>query len=205
MLILTGIFLALLAVCLVILLAGWWRRGRVKPALILAFVIILSSGLLYALLGSPRIIEPLMSYERNKQVMEQQVATYSMLVSSEPENIEAWLYLAQAHQDLGQYHQAAEGFRQAVLLSKGNPRIVMAYAEALILQDEGVVNEQARKSIEVALMIDPQLPIARYYHAIWLLQENRHQEAMQKMKSLYQDLPEDSQLRRVMDKQIGKE
>lgn len=194
----------LLALVLTLLLLPMWRAGERKAAKQLAFAITAGSVLLYALWGSPRVVPQAMERSAELHALQKQIKVTSALIKENPNNLEAWLTLAQAFSDSGDYAAAANGFKQAVLISKGQPRIIMAYAESLILQAEGVVTPAAKKSIDIALMIDPKLPLARYYQAVWLLQENRQPEAMAMMKTLYNELPEDSSLKRRMKDSIGR-
>ncbi len=196
---------ALLATVLVILLLPMARAGEKKSALRYAAIISMSSLLLYALWGSPRVVAPMMERSAELQALQEQIKVTSALIKENPNNLDAWLTLAQAFSDSGDYTAAANGFKQAVLISKGHPRIIMAYAESLILQAGGEVTPAAKKSIDIALMIDPKLPLARYYKAIWLLQEKRQPEAMEMMKTLYHELPDDSSLKKRMKAQIGRE
>ena len=170
----------------------------------IATFVLLGSIALYAAVGSPRVVPLALEYNARIKELHEQIKVTSALIKEHPDNLEAWLTLAQAFSDSGDYAAAANGFKQAVLLSKGHPRIIMAYAEAIIMQAEGVVTDQAKKSIDIALMMDPNLPLGRYYTAVWLLQENRQSEAMAMMKKLYRELPEDSSLKKKIKSQIGK-
>lgn len=195
---------ALLLVTLAVVLTPLWRSGARKMALLLALALSLAISAIYAHLGSPRLVELADARNVEMQALYEQIRVTSALVKAQPQNLEAWLTLSQAFFDVGDYAAAANGFKQAVLLSKGHPRIIMAYAESLIMQDGGAVGAQAKKSIDIALMIDPKLPLARYYNAVWLLQAGKQQEAMQEMKTLYHELPEDSSLKKRMKEQIGR-
>jgi len=179
------------------------RGGQRKQALWLGLCIVIASVVLYAVLGSPRVIPEASAHMARLRELREQIEVTSAIIQKNPKNLEAWLTMSQAFSDSGDYAAAANGFKQAVLVSKGHPRIIMAYAEALVLQADGVVTQPAKKSIDIALMISPDLPLARYYQAVWLLQENRQPEAMIIMKKLYHELPDDSSLKRRMKAQIG--
>jgi cytochrome c-type biogenesis protein CcmH len=204
-----SLMIASMAILLLLVLAPLCvpmiRSGQKKQAYILALFIFVASIGLYALWGSPRVVPEATRYHVRIQELYQQIEENSALIKQNPQNLEAWLTMAQAFSDAGNYEASARGFKQAVLLSKGHPRIIMAYAESLISQQGGMVSEQAKKSIDIALMLSPDLPLARYYNAVWLLQENRNSEAMKEMRKLYNELPEDSSLKKRMKEQIGRE
>ena len=195
----------LLVAVLALLLLPMARSGAWRAAAPLAVLVSVSSVLLYALFGAPRVVPLADAHHAEIKALHEQIGVSSTLVKQQPENLEAWLTLSQSYADIGDYARAATGFRQAVLLSKGHPRIIMAYAEALIMQEGGRVTPAAKKSIDIALMIDPKLPLARYYKAVWLLQNDRQPEAMEVIKTLYHELPDNSSLKKRMKAQIGRE
>lgn len=159
---------------------------------------------LYALWGSPKVVPLVVAHNERIQELRKTIEVTQALIKANPNNLEAWLTQAQAFADSGDYKAAANSYKQAVLLSKGNPLLIMAYAEALVAANNGVVDAQAKKSIDIALMIDSHLPVARYYNAIWLLQNNETEEAMKNMKELYYELPDDSSLKKKINEQIGR-
>lgn len=204
MILLFAALFALLGATLAIVFLGGLKHDRKGALYCMAFVA-LSSAALYAALGSPRIAEPAREYNKKADELAGKITQSAEAIKKNPKDLEAWLIMAQAFSDSGDFKAAANGFKQAVLISRGEPRIIMAYAESLILDQGGVVSPQAKKSIDIALMIDPKLPIARYYQAIWLLQEERNEEAMKMMKELFAELPDDSKLKQRMKAQIGRQ
>lgn len=190
-------------------LLAWllWPNIRAKQhrfcARISACVVVLAAAL-YLYVGAPRVIAPLSVHNAFVKKATDIKNVYLPIVAEKPNDLEARLFLGQAYFDLGAFTESAAQFKQAVLLSKGEPRIIMAYAEALIMQENGVVSAVSKKSIDIALMIDPKLPLARYYKAVWLLQEGKQEEAMAMMKALYAELPDDSSLKKRINAQIGR-
>lgn len=175
-----------------------------KQVVLLGAAVLVASFGLYALWGSPRVVPLVTAHHERLDELRQTIQLSEALIKQNPQNLEAWLTLAQAFADSGDYKAAANGYKQTVLLSKGNPQLIMAYAEALIMQNDGAIDASAKKSIDIALMIDPALPVARYYYARWLLQEGQMEDAMKTMKTLYHELPDDSPLKRKIDAQIGR-
>ena len=178
-------------------------RGKKFAGLTAVFLLVSSAGL-YALWGTPQLVEPVAKHHADVQALREIIVISEALIKENPNNLEAWLNLAQAFADSGQYAAAAKAYKQCVLLSKGNPLLIMAYAEALIAGNDGVVGADAKKSIDIALMIDKKMPVARYYNAIWMLQNEQTAEAMETMKTLYHDLPDDSKLKQKINEQIGR-
>lgn len=181
-----------------------YRVGQMRQAAILGTTLLVFSSLLYVYWGAPRIVPAAAEHHARMQDLREIIKVSEAIIQKEPRNLEAWLNLAQAFADSGDYAAAANGYKQTVLLSKGNPLLITAYAEALIATNNGLVTDQAKRSLDIALMIDKELPAARYYKAIWLLQQGQQQEAMGMMKALYHELPEDSALKRKINEQIGR-
>ncbi len=201
------IYVAILLFLIVVIAAACYplyhTRGKKFAAIVAVFLFITSAGL-YAIFGSPQLVEPVTKHHADVQVLREIITVSETIITQNPNDLEAWLNLAQAFADGGQYTAAAKAYKQCVLLSKGNPLLIMAYAEALIAANEGVVGADAKKSIDIALMIDKKLPVARYYHAIWLLQNEQTEQAMKAMKTLYHELPDDSKLKKKINEQIGR-
>lgn len=194
---------ALLLLTLALLLWPMMRRDN-KQAMCIAVVVSVMSLGLYAIWGSPRVVPLADLHQSQMRGLYKIVSENSKIIKTNPDDVEAWLRLSQAFSDIGDYAAAVNGFKQAVLASKGHPRIIAAYSEALIMQAGGEVTPQAKKSLDIALMMDKEMPIARYYQAVWLLQQERNDEAMAMMKKLYHELPEDSSLKKRMKEQIGR-
>lgn len=178
-----------------------------QKGFLLAISVLLFIGTagIYAMLGAPSIIPLLDKYHAKMAEAHKTALQQSETVKANPKDLAAWVGLGQSYMQGGQYKQAAEAFKQAVLLSQGNPLIILAYASAMISEAGGKVTDEAKKSLEMVLLQQPENPEARYLLALRLLQEGKTQEAMAKMKELYRSLPEESPIKAMINKQIGRE
>ncbi len=199
-----------LALSLMLLLSPLLLKHELTSQLKIRFVCCFSvvfcvlALLIYGYLGSPRII-PLIA-ERNAR-MEQlklSINANSATVKTNPKNLGAWIELGQDFLETGQFSAAANAFKQSVLLSGGNPKLLLAYAKSLIRANNEKVSEDAKKALEMVLLQDKQNPDARYFMAIYKLENGKMQEAMSEMKSLYKSLPDDSPLKAAINRQIGR-
>jgi cytochrome c-type biogenesis protein CcmH/NrfG len=82
--------------------------------------------------------------------------------------------------------------------------LILAYTKAQVMQADGKVTDEAKKGLEIVLMIQPENPDARYFMALRKLQDGQTSEAMGDMKALYKSLPADSPLKATIDRQIGR-
>lgn len=179
------------------------RRERLLVVAAGLFFFIAAFGI-YFIVGAPQIVPLLQMREQKMAAVKTSLLENSAAVKADPRNLAAWVALGQDFVEARQYAAAANAFKQAVVLSNGDAKLIMAYAKSLILSEEGQVGDRAKKSLEMVLLQEPQHEEARYFLAIRKLQDGNSQEAMQEMKSLYRSLPNDSPLRETIDRQIGK-
>ena len=107
--------------------------------------------------------------------------------------------------ETSQFSAAANAYKQAVLLSGGNPVFIMAYSRALIMEADGEVTDDAKKSLDIVLVLQPENEEARYFMAVRKLQSGNSREAMTEMKELYKSLADGSPLKAMIDRQIGRQ
>ena len=73
-----------------------------------------------------------------------------------PEDGRGWDVLAPVYLRMGDYTQAADAFQKAARLLGESPRRLGGYARALIMLQNGVVNEPARQAYSRLLSLEPQ-------------------------------------------------
>ncbi len=177
---------------------------RVFSFVILA-VFMVGSLALYSKLGAPEILPLLAQREEKLAVLKDKITVNSEAIKREPKNLKAWVELGDSFMETGQFSAAENAYKRSVLLSRGNPVLIMAYARAMIAGADGKVSDDAKKSLDMLLMLEPENEEARYYSAVWKLQNGKTQAAMQDMKALYKSLPDTSPIKAMIDKQIGRE
>lgn len=176
-----------------------------KIFVLIVAVIFIGGGFgLYYALGAPDIIPMLAARDRKIAEIKTAIRKNEDSIKADPDNLKAWVEMGGNFMEAEQFSAAAHAFKQAVLLSKGNPDIIMAYAEAQINAADGKVTDEAKKSLDMVIMQKPQNAPARYYLAVWNLQEGHLPEAMKMMKELYHSLPDDSPLKARINEQIGR-
>jgi|GEM_PF-1457883 len=171
-------------------------------AVTLVFLLCVFSA--YQIFGSPGILPMMAARQQKINELRQSIVANSEAVKKDDKNIAAWIMLGQDFMETGQYSAATSAFRQTVLLSEGNPVLLMAYARAMIADEDGRINDASKKALEMVLLQDNSNAQARYYLAVRMLQDNRTNEAMAEMKALYKSLPADSPLKAMIDRQIGR-
>lgn len=158
-------------------------------------------GLYYAL-GAPEVLSLEAKNDQKMAQLRSAIVTYSEQAKKNPGDVQAWFGLGQSFMETGQYKGAANAFKEAVTLSGGNPQIILSYAGAMIAEANGKVTDEAKKSIEMALVLEPKNPQARYLMAVRAMQEGKKDEALKALRELYFTLPADSPLTPQVEKQM---
>lgn len=198
-----AVFACVLLVALAVIV--WPLRQRYRNfSLAVCLLFFLGGFGIYALVGAPEIVS--LMRERDAKIAELKdiITQRAAEVKTDPNNLAAWVELGQSFVETGQYSAAANAFRRAVLISRGNPVLITAYAKSLIMEADGKVTDDAKKSLEMAAMLQPKNPEPRYWLIVRQLQDGKTQEAMKAMKALYKSLPDGSPLKEQINRQIGR-
>ncbi len=180
------------------------RKTRTLFSLAITMFIVGGGLFLYKQFGTPEILPLLAEREEELSALKEKIIVNSEAVTKDPKDIKAWLELADNFMESNQFDAAANAYKQGILLSRGNPELIMAYASALILAAGGKVTQDAKKSLDMLLILQPANEKARYFLAMHKMQSGDTENAMAEMKELYKSLPEDSSLKDMIDRQIGR-
>ena len=180
------------------------KKSKIRYIATVSAVFFVASFGFYSWLGAPKIIDAIEVRNAKLQQLKTSITANSELVKTDSKNLGAWIELGQDFLETGQFSAASNAFRQSVLLSKGNPKLLLAYAKSLILSNDGAVGDDAKKALEMVLLQDKQNPEARYFTALYNLNHGKLPEAMSEMKALYHELPDGSPLKNTINQQIGR-
>lgn len=159
---------------------------------------------LYQQFGTPEILPLLAQREEKLAILKEKIIANSLEVKKDPKNLKAWVNLGDSFMETSQFSAAANAYKQSILLSDGNPVLIMVYARALIMDAGGIVTIDAKKSLDMLLVLQPKNEEARYFMAVHKLQSGDTQAAMSEMKDLYKSLADDSPIRAMINRQIGR-
>jgi cytochrome c-type biogenesis protein CcmH len=195
---------ALLLVLLAAFTALLWRWLRQtgldkrQSAALCLLVALLGAGS-YALVGNHGV----MQMEDAQKAQAGRERGLIAAIEADQGNIPALLELAALYQELGHHGRATPLFRQAVLISKGNPEVLAMYGESLVLEAGGKVTEDAKKAFDMALLQAPEQPQSRFFTALYSLQQGDAPAAMATFKQLRKDLPNGHPMREWLDGMAG--
>ncbi len=177
------------------------QRGIVAAVVAVGFFVSLFA--VYAAVGAPEVVALSAEREVTMAQVRHDINLYSVRVRDNPADAEAWLALGANFLQTGQTAAAVNAYRQAVKLTKGDPKVILVYVQAQVTDANGNVSDEAAKGLEMVLMQDPKNPEARYLTAVRKLQQGKNAEAMKMMRELYHSLPEGAPLKDLIDRQIG--
>ena len=126
---------------------------------------------------------------------------------AEPTNVEAWLALAQAQFDAGDYKGAVATYEHGAQLAPQRPDIWSALGEARTSVTRDPMPPEALAAFRKAVAIDPKEPRARYFLAVARDLAKDHQGAIDDWLALLRDTPPgaawENDLRRTIE-QVGR-
>ncbi len=184
------------------------RPERLVPLGLAVILPLLALGL-YLLYGSPRLPDqPLVarledpSHSQDLQVL---VAKVEARLREHPEEGEGWEVIAPVYMSWRRYADAAEAFRQAVRLLGESPKRLAGYGQALVLANNGVVTEDARKALERALVLDPKLIEPRLLLTIAKEQDGQFAAAAEGWRAMLADAPRDAPWRKLVEERLAQD
>ena len=122
------------------------------------------------------------------------IARLEAQLAKDPDDAEGWQMLGWSYFQTGRYAEAATAFRRATSLDPDNAEYFSMLGEALVLASENGdgLPADAEAAFERALALDPADPRARYFHAVALDLDGRHEAAIAAWFDLLEDTPSDA-------------
>jgi cytochrome c-type biogenesis protein CcmH len=103
------------------------------------------------------------------------------------------------------YSDAAEAYRQSIRLLGESPKRLASYGQALVLANNGVVTEDARKALERAITLDPELIEPRLVLIIAKEQDGKLAEAVEEWRKLLASAPADAPWRKLVEQRLAED
>ena len=136
----------------------------------------------YLVYGSPRLPDQPLAARLQEPVDGQNIAARVARVEARlrahPEEGEGWDAIAPVYMTARSYNAAAEAYSQAIRLLGASPQRLSGYGQALVLEKDGVVSEEARTMLERALALDATLVEPRILIAIAKEQDGEYAAAI---------------------------
>ncbi len=171
-------------------------------ALVVALLVPLLALGMYAWLGSPELVDggaartaaAPASHGAGGMTMAQAIAKLEERLREDPDNAEGWYMLARSYVAEKQYGNAARAMERVVALEgEKDPNLLLQYADALAMANDGRVAGKPAEFVHKALKLKPDYPEALWLAGIAASQSDNLADAIvywRKAVALLDDQPE---------------
>lgn len=168
------------------------NKFRSATVLATAFVVVPAAALaLYLSFGSPGIPDRPLSDRLSESVENQDVAILiarvEQALAENPDDARGWAVLAPIYARQGRLDESRNALEQLLRLEGDDSVILTELGELIVVQNQGLVTQEALARFESALQIDPGFPKARYYSALALVQAGEQDQARSALLALRSD------------------
>ncbi len=136
------------------------------PVLIVATLFPIAVIALYLILGSANHLstdDQSVTTDTSGRSPDALLAELKLRLEQNPTDREGWAILANAMMSLGEYAQAVDAYEKLYALTSDDAEVLVGYADALTMAEEGALNDRVITLLDRALKIDPEQP-----QALWL-------------------------------------
>ncbi len=160
------------------------KGGRLRAGFVLmtAFLVVpLLAIALYVSFGAPGLPDRPLADRLAADVQEQDaailIARVEQAVADDPNDVRGWSILAPIYARQGRFFEARRAYEQLSRLLGDEPALLTDWGEVIVIENQGLVTEEAMGHFLAALDADPSFAKARYYRALGLIQDGQTEEA----------------------------
>ena len=181
------------------------RRARVTAAIVIALMLPLGAGLLYASYGNPQLPDrPYAARLRMEDAVKRadEADKLNLRLAAKP-TAAGYERLAELYSSQHDYELAAEAFEHAIRLGTGTAFTWAGFGESLVFSGGGAVAPRALAAFARALELDAGEPRARFYAGLAEAQIGRFRDAVAIWRDLEKDSAADAPWLPLLRKQIA--
>ncbi|MBV6658328.1 MAG: c-type cytochrome biogenesis protein CcmI [Devosiaceae bacterium] len=174
--------------------AGGSRSARWpgRVVLVTAFALVPLGALgLYGWLGQPGFPDQPLSARLEASVENQDaailIARVEQAVAQNPDDVRGWSILAPIYARQSRFADARNAYAQLLRLVGNEPQLLTDLGEVIVIENQGLVTQEAMNRFLAALDVEPSFPKARYYRALGLVQDGEAAEARAILEALQAD------------------
>jgi len=166
-----------------------WMMGQgLTLGVVFVFLAAVSFGLYYKL-GSPQALNPgkqevAMEQAHTQAGMSTMPSVADMVeglrqkLEKDPDNFKGWMMLGRSYMVLKHYDKAVAAIEHAYTMKQDDPNVQLFYADALTMQNGGLINDKAFSLIKRALEKAPENPTAIWMAAMGYESEKDYKTAV---------------------------
>ena len=156
-----AVALALAVAVLAVLLRPLWREAR-GVALAIGALVLVSTGLLYRIVGTPEALDP--AALRAPETIGEAIAQLERSLARDPGQKEGWMLLGMAYQRQGELAKSRDAYARAARLAPADPDALTeaAQSRALAAPDRRF-DAEAVAMLQAALKASPDHQRARWF------------------------------------------
>jgi cytochrome c-type biogenesis protein CcmH len=189
--------------------AGAQREGATSRAALIGVTALLPLVALgfYLSYGSPGLPDQPLALRLKDPANEQNIAALVARVEARlrehPEDGEGWDVIAPVYLGWRRYGDAANAYEQAIRLLGPSASRLSGLGQAVVLKNDGVVTEEARRALERALTLDKTLLEPRILLSIAKEQDGKFAEAVEAWRALLQMADTNAPWREMVEQRIA--
>lgn len=169
-------------------------------------VIPVASIALYVMLGSPHLpdrpLDDRIAMSPGEATVNDLVAKVEARLRQHPEDGQGWDVIAPVYARQQRFADAADAYAQAMRLLGETPKRLAGFAEMSILASDGVVNDAARRALQIVRDADPKRMDVRFWLAVAEEQDGDVAGAAKAYRELTASLPADAPLRGAVESRL---
>jgi len=180
-----------------------WMVGLLIPALALGIYTRLGKPELIGLTASPMAQAAGNHGSDDVGSIEDMITALKEKLKNQPEDAEGWYMLARSYMSQKQYPEAVDAMKKVVALKSDNANILMQYADALAMTNNGRVSGEPEKIIHQALELEPNHPEALWLAGIAAEEQNQHEKAIGHWEKALGQMQEDPESKQLLNEAIA--
>ena len=163
--------------------------------------------LIYSQIGSYNLVDmPVAQQQSQPQPQQQQpqmsledaIAGLEQRLQQQPDNLEGWFMLGRTYAAINQFDKAAAAFKQIIdREGEKDADLLLRYADALAMIQNGHMTADALSYVEKALTIDPQHPQGLWMMGMGLAEQGRYEEALNNWYKVLPQLQDDASIAQI--------
>ncbi len=182
--------------------------GNAMTALLIAAFMAVTGFGVYALKGSPGLpgqpYAERISASNKSASLDVLVARVEDHLRKNPDDARGWTIIAPSYMKLGRYRDAARALERVMKLNGPNAVLLSGYGEALVMANDGIVDDQAKKVFRESMRLDATKPTAQYYLGLAEIQSGNKEGAIKRWQDMLASAPADAGWRPQIEAQIRK-